>query len=96
MCRDAREALIAAAKQDRDAGERRLVEVMTKTEELSEVSIEAWKDLDDDALGQASVTDEVVELHEAAKTGDMRKLKYLLEECDEQHFIAINMRYPSS
>ena len=33
------------------------------------------------------------ELHEAARTGNLRKLRWLLEECEEQHFIAVNMRY---
>lgn len=91
--KDARAALLEAAKRDREQGEVKGEEAMTRVDEPPEAVVKEWQDLDEEALGRVAVTDEVKELHEAARKGDVRQLRYLLEECDQQHFIAVNMRY---
>mmetsp|Transcript_24444 Transcript_24444/g.58608 ORF Transcript_24444/g.58608 Transcript_24444/m.58608 type:complete len:686 (-) Transcript_24444:52-2109(-) len=84
---------VAAARRDREGGEAKAIDAIQRVDELPPPDKQDWEDLDADALGEMAVTDEVHELHEAARVGNMRRLRWLIEECEEQHYWAVNLRY---
>jgi hypothetical protein len=57
--KDARAALLEAAQRDRDEGEARGEVVMSTVDEPPPVEKQPWEDLDENALGETCVTDEV-------------------------------------
>jgi len=68
-------------------------EMMGRSIELREAVHTVWNDLPPDQLGPISVSDEVNELHLCARNGDVERLRWLLEECKEQHYMAVNERH---
>lgn len=57
--KDARTALLEAAQRDRDAGEAQGTLAMTRLDEPPPAEKHPWEDLDEGALGETTVTDEV-------------------------------------
>jgi hypothetical protein len=88
----AQQAIVAAAKRDREEGERKAVNAVESNLAAIEASGPEWRDLDAKSLGEIAVTEEVLQLHETARAGDVEKMRWLLEECEEQHYTAVNAR----
>ena len=90
---NAREMVVNEAEADRIAREQKAEEMMGRSIELREAVHTVWNDLPPDQLGPISVSDEVNELHLCARNGDVERLRWLLEECKEQHYMAVNERH---
>jgi hypothetical protein len=89
----AQEALLAAAKRDREEGEKKAAEALGRVYVAQELPPPEWRDLDQETLGEVAVTEEVLELHECARSGNTERMRWLLQDCTEQHYTAVNARY---
>jgi len=88
--REAHKMLMAAGKEDRAKAEA-IADEFVAAPILDDALVPPqWHDLPPEKLGHVAVTDEVKELHACAERGDVDRVRWLLDECTEQHYMAVN------
>ena len=89
----ARESVVNLAEEDRVRAEKEADVHQAKPMDLLPPMKIVWDDLPPHKLGPIAVSDEVNELHMCAKMGNVERMRWLLEECSAQHYMAVNDKH---
>ena len=89
----ARESVLRQAELDRTAAEEKADIHKAKPIDLMPQLHIVWDDLPPEKLGPIAISDEVIELHESAANGNVERVRWLLDECEKQHYMAVNERH---